>query len=84
MVYDVYLCLSLICQWKLILHKITFFVQEQRHELSNLDSIQVNFQNDNTYDFDSLNDNSLGIIDGNLEVNQAPNVPVPTLPVCKF
>ena len=70
----------------IILHKIPFFVPGQRHELSNLDSIQVNFQNDNTFDFDSINDNSLSIIDGNLEVNQAPNVPVPvpTLPVCKF
>ena len=49
-----------------------------------MDKIEIDFHNKNSYDLYSINENSLSIIGENQQVNQAPIVPLPTLPIRKF
>ena len=66
------------------MYKTIFFVQEISHELSNLDKIEIDFHKENSYDLDSVNENFVSISEEHQHVKQAPIVPVPTLPICKF
>ena len=50
-----------------------------------MDTIDIDFQNNNTHDLDLINNRSLSIDYGNVEVNQPANdLRGPTLPICKY
>ena len=66
------------------MYKTIFFVQEISHELGNLEKIEIDFHKENSYDFDSVNENFVSISGEHQHVEQAPVVNVPTLPICKF